>query len=115
MYTQPSPNNFGYARPGITIKTIAYGEKTLMIEVHLDKGSELPMHQHPQEQTGYLVSGRMLLTIGGVAHDVLPGGSWCIPADVPHKADMLEACVAVEVFSPLREDYLVYLPKETNA
>ena len=110
MFTQASPDHFKLSRPGITIKTLVYGDKTLMVEVHLEKGSQLPLHEHPQEQTGYLVSGLMRLTIAGEAHDVRPGGAWSIPGGVPHSADMLEECVAVEVFSPVREDYLKFYP-----
>jgi unsaturated pyranuronate lyase len=101
----------GYERPldGIQLKTLVYGEKTLMTEFLLDGGSDLPAHVHPYEQTGYLVSGHIKLTIDGDSFDVLPGDSWCIPTDVEHKADIIDDSVAIEVFSPVREDYL---PKE---
>jgi len=46
------------------------------------------------------------LTVGRDIHEVLPGDSWCIPGDVLHCAECLEDAVAVEVFSPVREDYL---------
>ncbi len=49
---------------GITRKTLCYGEKTLMTEFKLQGGKTLPMHNHPEEQTGYLVSGHIILTIG---------------------------------------------------
>jgi len=38
--------------------------------------------------------------------EVMPGDSWCIPGDVEHDAEILEDSLAVEVFSPVREDYL---------
>ena len=53
------------ATAGIQRKTLIYGEKTLMTEFRLEKGCTLPMHNHPEEQTGFLVSGHMALTIGG--------------------------------------------------
>ena len=37
---------------------------------------------------------------------MMPGDSWCIGSDVPHSARALEDSVAVEMFSPVREDYL---------
>jgi len=88
------------------MKTLCYGVKTLMTEFLLDKGAELPIHAHPYEQTGYLVSGKIVLTIDGKAQDVLPGDSWCIPENARHGAQILEDAVAIEVFSPVREDYL---------
>jgi quercetin dioxygenase-like cupin family protein len=94
------------ALPGIRRKTLSYGAETLMAEFRLLAGYPLPIHDHPQEQTGYLVSGRIRLTIGGDTHDVAPGDSWSVPGGVPHGAEVLEDAVAVEVFSPVREDYL---------
>jgi quercetin dioxygenase-like cupin family protein len=98
----------GYASvlDGIERKTLVYGEKTLMTEFVLKKGKVLPLHSHPQEQTGYLVRGHMVLTINGERHDLLPGDSWCVLGGVPHGADILEDSVAVEVFAPVREDYI---------
>jgi quercetin dioxygenase-like cupin family protein len=98
----------GYIRvaEGIERKTLVFGEKTLMTEFRLGKGSRLPSHQHPSEQTGYLVSGRLALVIVGQKHEMTPGSSWSIPGNVEHEAEIEEDSVAVEVFSPVREDYL---------
>lgn len=90
----------------IQMKTLVHGQKTLMVEFRLAKGADLPVHQHPQEQTGYLVSGRIDLTIDGIRHAVHPGDSWCIPGGADHSALAREDSVALEVFSPVREDYL---------
>jgi quercetin dioxygenase-like cupin family protein len=94
------------ALPGIRMKTLCYGERTLMTEFLLERGSTLPGHSHPHEQTGYLVQGHMRLRIGDAEHEVRPGDSWCIPSGVEHGAQILADSVAVEVFSPVREDYL---------
>jgi quercetin dioxygenase-like cupin family protein len=98
----------GYRNPlsGVEQKTLVHGEKTLMVEFRLEKGAALPVHSHPHEQIGYLVQGRMQLTIGTEIHDVAPGDSWCIPGGVFHNAEIIEDSVAVEVFAPVREEYL---------
>ena len=77
-----------------------------MAEFLLNRGSILPVHAHPYEQTGYLVKGRLRLRIGEQELEVGPGDAWCIPLNVEHGAQVLEDSVAVEVFSPVREDYL---------
>jgi quercetin dioxygenase-like cupin family protein len=87
-------------------KTLVHGDKTLMAEFRLDKGAVLPRHSHPHEQTGYLVAGCLDLTIGAESHRVEPGGSWCIAGNVEHGAVAREDSVAIEVFSPVREDYI---------
>ena len=91
---------------GIQRKTLAYGEKTLMAEFVLAKGHDLPFHSHPNEQTGYLVKGHLRLTISGETFDVFPGDSWSIPMNIEHGAQTLEDSIAIEVFSPMKLDYL---------
>ena len=66
----------------------------------------LPKHKQLYEQTGYLVSGRMDLTIGSETHAGAAGDSWCIPGNAEHGVVAHEACVAIEVLSPVREDYI---------
>lgn len=58
------------------------------------------------EQTGYLVSGEMELTIGGESFKAGPGDAWCIPGGMEHGAVVVEDSVAIEVFAPVREDYV---------
>jgi len=106
MFEKHAEEGYITAVAGIRQKTIVYGAKTLMTEFLLKKDSQLPRHSHPHEQTGYLVKGRMRLFIGADAYDVAPGDSWCIPGGVEHGAEIFEDAVAVEVFSPVREDYL---------
>jgi quercetin dioxygenase-like cupin family protein len=106
VFEKHSSEGYKAALPGIRMKTISYGARTLMTEFVLGQGSTLPIHAHPYEQTGYLVCGCMRLKIGAEEHEVRPGDSWCIPGDVEHGAQILEDSVAVEVFSPVRADYL---------
>ena len=106
MFEKCSNDGYRLALEGIEQKTLVYGDKTLMVEVRLQKGATLPLHLHPHEQTGYLVRGRIRLTIGPDTFKVTTGDSWCIPGDMPHCAEIIENSVAIEVFSPVREDYL---------
>jgi len=102
----------GYSQPleKIQQKTLAYGDKTLMAEFRLAAGAILPRHSHPHEQTGYLVSGEIELTIGGQSYRVMPGDSWSISGGIEHNAVAHADSVAIEVFAPLREDYLPEQP-----
>ncbi len=106
MFAKRDSAGYSNPLPGIRMKTVSYGEKTLMAEIHLDAASVLPRHSHPYEQTGYLVKGHMRLSIGDAEHDVAPGDAWCIASGVEHGAQVIGDSVAVEVFSPVREDYL---------
>ena len=93
------------ALPGILRKTLVDGGRTQLVEFKLTKHAVIPAHQHPQEQTGYLVSGHILLSIAGVDHEMRPGDAWTIPGEVEHRATILDDSVAIEVFSPGRPDY----------
>jgi quercetin dioxygenase-like cupin family protein len=106
MFRKHGPDSYLNVLPGIRRKTLCYGESTLMTEFLLERDHDLPSHSHPQEQIGYLVSGHMILAIGDEKQDILPGDSWCVPGGVAHGARVLEDSVAIEVFSPVREDYL---------
>lgn len=106
MFNPPKDGGYRRLMEGIEMKTLVHGDKTLMTEFFLHKGHTLPQHQHPHEQTGYLVSGHLRFNVAGELIDALPGSSWCIPGDVVHGAEILEDSVVVEVFAPVREDYL---------
>lgn len=106
MFSKSDGRGYKEVLEGIQLKTLVHGEKTLCAEFRLKRGGKLPRHSHPHEQTGYLVSGRMHLCIGDETFEAEPGDSWCIPGGVEHDARILEDSVAVEVFTPVREDYL---------
>jgi predicted GIY-YIG superfamily endonuclease len=91
---------------GVKRKTLAVGQKGLMEKFYLDAGSTLPKHQHPHEQIGYLVSGALILHIGNESGTMRPGDSWAVAGGVEHWAEVLESAEAIEVFVPVREDYL---------
>jgi len=108
LFVKHGNEGFELALAGIERKTLAYGRRTLMTEFRLRRGSVLPRHAHPHEQTGCLLRGRLRLSIGDQTWEVFPGDSWCIPGGVEHGAQVLEDSVAIEVFSPVRKDYLPY-------
>ncbi len=106
MVRKKSEGNFVDMAPGIKRRTMANGDKTVICEFRFEKKAVVPLHSHLYEQTGFLISGRLIFTIDGEKIEVAPGDSWCIKADVPHSAEVPEETVLVEAFSPVREDYL---------
>ncbi|BBO88692.1 cupin domain-containing protein [Desulfosarcina ovata] len=106
MFRKQSDLTYRQLIDGVQLATLVHGEKTLMGRFKLARGSVLPEHRHSHEQTGLLISGRIVLTIDGTDHAAGPGDSWCVGSDVPHSARALENSEALEVFSPVREDYL---------
>jgi quercetin dioxygenase-like cupin family protein len=106
MIRKANPRGYRPALPGIKRKTLVYGDRTLLTEFRMCKGSTLPRHAHLAEQTGYLVSGHVRLTVGCRTVEARPGDSWSIPGGTRHGAAILQDSVAIEVFSPVRKDYL---------
>jgi quercetin dioxygenase-like cupin family protein len=107
MFCKGCDEGYITVAPGISRKTLTYGEHTLFTEFRLKANQVLPSHSHPQEQTGYLVSGSIRLTVGDEVFEAGPGDSWNIPGNVVHGAIILKDSVAIEVFSPVRKDYIL--------
>ncbi|MFH0784723.1 MAG: hypothetical protein V2B20_22585 [Pseudomonadota bacterium] len=57
MFYKFSDDNFQSIMDGIAVKTGVVGEKMLVSELRIAKGSRLPMYRHHQEQTGGLLRG----------------------------------------------------------
>jgi quercetin dioxygenase-like cupin family protein len=92
--------------PGVEIRTTA-GENLMLSVVNLEPHSIVAEHSHPHEQMGILISGRLEFTIGGVTRILVPGDLWRIPSGVVHRVCALdEPALALDVFHPIREDYL---------
>jgi quercetin dioxygenase-like cupin family protein len=91
--------------PGVVRRTLTDGDCLMLIEVTIERGGVVPMHTHPHEQTGYLISGRFLFELGDEKREIGPGDCWLVPSNVPHQVTALEPCLVVDIFSPPREDY----------
>jgi quercetin dioxygenase-like cupin family protein len=91
---------------GVNFKTLVYGTNTSLHEFKLTKGSIIPKHSHMHEQTGYMISGKMMFVLKDGEFFSEPGDSWCIPGNVDHEVHVLEDSVVIEVFSPVRQEYL---------
>jgi len=107
LFRKQDPSGYVQAVDGITRKTLVHGARTLMTEFRLEQRALLPRHSHPHEQTRVLrLRTHGDLTISSETHAIGPGDSWCIPGDVEHSAAARADSDAIEVFCPVREDYL---------
>jgi quercetin dioxygenase-like cupin family protein len=92
--------------PGVYRQMLACGNGAMVVRIDCAKGSEVPIHTHPHEQIGHLVSGRATLKVGDKAVELKPNDGYAIPSNVPHGVvDCPEDSVFVDVFSPPREEY----------
>lgn len=91
--------------PGVRLRT-PYGKNLMLSYVEIEDGAVVSTHQHPHEQGGVVLSGRMELTIGNETCVLGPGEMYLIPPDTPHRAAAVGGrAVVMDVFGPVREDY----------
>ncbi len=91
--------------PGVARCTMVWGERTMLCQVSLAKGQAVAMHSHPHEQIGYVASGLLRFTVDGQSADLGPGDAYLIPGGSPHEVYAYQDSVAIDVFSPPREEY----------
>jgi len=89
----------------ITRKVIT-GEREMMARVYLKQGAIVPKHDHESEQMTYILEGALKFEIDGGSILLRAGDVLCIPSRVAHKAEALEDTVELDVFSPIRQDWI---------
>ena|ERR1700730_16771854 len=100
--------------PSIKRQTVASGKMMYQMTAHLEAGSKMPAHRHPQEQIVHILEGRMKLIIDGTAHELTTGDSFYLASNVPHGVETIEDTRVLDTFSPPREEYLA-LDEETRS
>src|SRR3990172_5741936 len=93
MFTQRASATAVEMFPGVMRRTLSWGERTLLVELTMATGSEVPWHSHPHEQIGYVVRGRFLFDIGGECREVSATDSYLVPSGVGPPGGNLEGKV----------------------
>jgi quercetin dioxygenase-like cupin family protein len=91
--------------PKIWRKVIT-GEKAMVAQVFIAKDGVVPAHQHESEQLSYILEGALKFELEGREIVVRKGEVLHIPSNVPHRAVALEDTFDLDVFSPIRMDWL---------
>ena len=89
----------------ISQKIIA-GEREMLAQIYLKRGALVPMHTHESEQMTYILQGALKCLVGGEELLVREGEVLHIPSGTPHQAEALEDTFELDVFSPIRADWL---------
>ena len=87
-------------------RKIVTGEREMLAQVYLKRGCQVPMHSHQAEQMTYVLQGALKFLIGGEDITVREGEVLHIPSRVPHQAEALEDTFELDIFSPIRQDWL---------
>ena len=87
-------------------RQVIHGENLTVARVYLRKGCAVPEHSHVNEQISMVEQGAIKFVMGGVERVLRAGEVLRIPPNVPHSAEAIEDCVATDLFSPCREDWI---------
>ena len=91
---------------GIRRKVMSYGDQLMGVYVEFMRGSIGALHSHPHVQFTYIQKGAFRVSIGGKQQVLKTGDFYYIPTGVVHGAEALEDGVLLDVFSPMREDFV---------
>ena len=87
-------------------RKIVTGEREMLAQVYLKRGCLVPMHSHESEQMTYVLQGEMKFLVGGEEITLREGEVLHIPSRVPHQAEALEDTFELDIFTPIRQDWL---------
>ena len=85
---------------------IVAGEREMLAQIYLKRGALVPIHSHDSEQMTYVLQGSLKFLVDGEEIIVREGEVLHIPSDTPHQAEALEDTFELDVFSPLRQDWV---------
>lgn len=91
---------------GVCRKILAYTDELMCVENRFEKGGVGTLHSHPHTQITYVVSGVFEFEIDGVKKIVTAGDTMLKKDSVVHGCVCLEAGTLLDVFTPMRQDFL---------
>ncbi len=89
----------------ISQKIIA-GEREMLAQIYLKRGALVPIHTHESEQMTYILQGALRFLVDGEEVVVREGEVLHIPSGIPHQAEALEDTLELDVFSPVRAEWV---------
>ena len=91
---------------GVVRRVLAYGKDLMCVENRFEKGAVGSLHHHPHTQITYVVSGAFAFESDGEKKVVRAGDTMLKTGGVEHGCVCLEEGVLLDIFSPMREDFV---------
>ena len=91
---------------GVTRRILSYDENLMSVEVAFETGAVGAVHTHPHTQCSYVLSGKFRYSVEDEAVELCPGDSIVVPSGLPHGTVCLEKGVLLDIFTPMRADFL---------
>lgn len=99
-------NEWEEAEEGITRKITGYNSQMMMVKMKFEKGTIGYVHDHFHTQASYVDSGKFKITIHGISEILEKGDTFFVEPSSKHGAECLESGILIDVFNPVREDFL---------
>src|SRR5262245_51280119 len=90
----------------LVTRQMFHSDLMTVARLELRLGAKVPLHSHPNEQITMLTAGALRFELGGNELILRAGEILPIPGGIPHSVEALEDSVAIDVFAPVREDWL---------
>ena len=87
-------------------KVMSYNNELMLVKVAFEQGGIGTIHKHPHLQISYVASGAFEVTIGSESKLLKEGDVYFVPSDVLHGVVCLEDGILIDVFNPMREDFV---------
>jgi quercetin dioxygenase-like cupin family protein len=87
-------------------RKIVSGEREMLAQIYLKRGALVPIHAHDSEQMTYILQGALRFLVDGEEIVVREGEVLHIPPGLPHQAEALEDTLELDVFSPVRAEWV---------
>jgi quercetin dioxygenase-like cupin family protein len=107
LYVENEQVPFENIDSGISRKVMAFDDQLMMAKVFFESGSVGVLHQHIHSQISHIESGLFEVQIGEIKKVLKAGDAFYIPPNSLHGVVCLEKGVLIDVFSPMREDFVI--------
>ena len=91
---------------GVDFVVLSHGRESMITKMQYKSEDNVPIHKHPNEQSGYVISGKYRIKFNNNDQIIEKGDSYTIPRDTLHSIEIIEAGEILDCFSPPRQDYL---------
>jgi quercetin dioxygenase-like cupin family protein len=91
---------------GVRRKIMAYDKCLMLVRVEFSTASIGALHHHYHSQITHVESGVFEVQINGVKKILKAGDAFYAPPNWVHGCICLEGGVLIDVFSPMREDFI---------
>ena len=88
--------------PGVLLQILGHGQNMNVLHWNMADKSVVPLHQHPEEQFGYVIKGGFEIKLGGETYLLKAGDAYFIPPDAIHSFMAIGETEAIDIFSPVK-------------